>query len=196
MKIYTKTGDKGETGLLGGIRVSKSHLAVTATGAIDETNSLIGMVRSLSIGAEIEAVLEQVQHHLFDLGSRVAACLTTQSRAADFPAPRAEELEQSIDRFQEKLPPLTAFILPSGSTAGSTLHLARAVCRRAECELVRLIETERSSVAKDALAEPSNLLEQELIYLNRLSDLLFVLARYANQQAQKSETLWLVGRDK
>ena len=190
MKIYTKTGDQGETGLLGGVRVSKTHPAVRATGSIDETNSLIGMVRSHGVDSEADSVLTQVQHDLFDLGSRVAACLSETGRAADFPAERAAELEKLIDQFQGQLPPLTAFILPSGSIAGSTLHLARSVCRRSECELVALVE---SGLLKSDSGTP---LQSELVYLNRLSDLLFVLARLVNQKNNRPETLWVVGRDK
>lgn len=196
MKIYTKTGDKGETGLLGGVRISKSHLAITTTGAVDETNSLIGMVRSLPISPEIDEVLTQIQHDLFDLGSRVAACLAASSLPASFPASRASELEMLIDRFQTELPPLTAFILPSGSQVGSTLHLARSVCRRAETEMVKLIEIELRDVQKEEAAGQPGQLQNELVYLNRLSDLLFVLARFANQQDKRPETRWNVGREK
>lgn len=190
MKIYTKTGDQGETGLLGGVRVSKTHPAVRATGSVDETNSLIGVVRGHGVETDVDKVLMQIQHDLFDLGSRIAACLSETNRAAAFPAERALELERLIDRFQDQLPPLTAFILPSGSLAGSALHLGRSVCRRAECELVALLESGEFE------ADPALPLQDELIYLNRLSDLLFVLARFVNQQKRQPETLWVVGRDK
>jgi cob(I)alamin adenosyltransferase len=183
MKIYTKTGDKGETGLLGGVRVPKSHLAIKACGSLDETNSLVGLVRTESLPQNVAQALEQIQHDLFDVGSRVAACLGKTNRPPEFPVSRSEELEQLIDQFQEQLPALEAFILPSGSRCGSTLHLARSVCRRAERDLVELIG---SGIDHD--------LSNELVYLNRLGDLLFVLARWVNQHDQSPETKWNVGR--
>jgi cob(I)alamin adenosyltransferase len=194
MKIYTKTGDDGETGLLGGVRISKSHVAVTTTGFVDETNSWIGFVRSLAIEPHVDDILTQIQHDLFDLGSRIAACLATSSKPASFPESRATELESFIDQLEEQLTPLTAFILPSGSQAGSALHLARSVCRRAECELVRLTETQLRERSQEETAKQPSPLQHELIYLNRLSDLLFVLARYVNQLEHCPETRWNVGR--
>ena len=184
MKIYTKTGDQGETGLLGGVRVSKSHLTVKVCGTLDEANSNAGLARCESLPDGIDEVLTQIQHDLFDLGSRVANCLGQSQRPAEFPASRAVELEQLIDQFDAQLPPLKAFILPSGCRAGSLLHLTRAVCRRAERDLVELID---SDVGTD--------LSTELIYLNRLGDLLFVLARYVNNQMGSAETEWNVGRN-
>ena len=189
MKIYTKTGDQGETGLLGGIRVSKSHPTIAVTGELDELNSWIGVARSLC-GSEahqplqsVDHLLTEIQHELFDLGSRVAACMTESNRAAEFPATRIDRLEKAIDGFEEELPALTAFILPSGAQAGCTIHLARAVCRRAERELVRLIV-----VLEESGKSPK--LSHEQVYLNRLSDLLFVLARYVNRQLEQPETEW------
>ncbi len=184
MKIYTKSGDKGETGLLGGVRVSKAHLAIEAGGSLDETNSLIGVARSESLPKTVENCLNQIQHDLFDLGSQVAACLGETNRPPEFPVSRSDELENLIDQFQDQLPPLEAFILPSGSRSGSTLHLARSVCRRAERNLAELIS---SGVKND--------LSNELVYLNRLGDLLFVLARFVNQANHSPETKWNVGRE-
>lgn len=190
MKIYTKTGDDGETGLLGGVRVSKSHLAISTCGALDETNSLIGVSRS-ALWAErnelankvsfddVDKVLGEIQNDLFDIGSRVASCLG-RTRRSDFPESRSAELEQEIDRFESELPPLTAFILPGGNTIGSRLHLARSVCRRSERELVSLVQS--------GIEQP---LGPELVYLNRLGDLLFVLARVANLRTQFPETQWV-----
>ena len=183
MKIYTKTGDKGETGLLGGVRVLKSHLAIQVCGTLDETNSLIGLARSESLPEAVDEVLVQVQHDLFDLGSRVAACKGKSQRPPEFPESRAIEIEHLIDRFQSPLPPLTAFILPSGCRAGSTIHLARSVCRRAERNLVELMATD---LEQD--------LSAELTYLNRLGDLLFTLGRAVNQQSESPETEWNIGR--
>lgn len=183
MKIYTKTGDDGETGLLGGIRVSKSHPGVEVVGCLDETNSLIGIVMSETMPAEVRQMLTQIQNDLFDLGSRVAACATDTSRVAEFPPARSEQLESWIDQAQNDLPELKEFILPSGGSAGATLHLARSVCRRTERRLVDLMD---SKVARG--------FSDELIYLNRLSDLLFVLARLVNQSCGQPETTWTVTR--
>lgn len=183
MKIYTKTGDEGDTGLLGGIRVSKSHLGVEVVGCLDETNCLIGVVLSDELPAEIRAMLTQTQNDLFDLGSRVAACATDSSKAADFSLSRSQQLESWIDQSQSQLPELKAFILPGGCSAGANLHLARAVCRRAERRLVELVE---SGVQRKFSAE--------LIYLNRLSDLLFVLARLVNRLSGSAETTWAATR--
>jgi len=185
MKIYTKSGDKGETGLLGGVRVAKSHLAIRVCGALDETNSFLGLAACESLPQDVAEVLTQIQHDLFDLGSRVAGCLSETSRGADFPAERSTGLERLIDRFEGELPPLTAFILPSGSRPGCTLHLARSVCRRAERELVELSQSEVAAT-----------LDNELVYLNRLGDLLFVLARVVNRRCECPETEWNVGRQK
>jgi cob(I)alamin adenosyltransferase len=185
MKIYTKTGDQGETGLLGGVRVTKSHLAIQVCGTLDETNSFLGLAGSEALPDDIGNVLVQLQHDLFDLGSRVAACMAKTDRGADFPPSRTTDLECLIDRFELELPPLQAFILPSGSRAGCTLHLARSVCRRAERELVELMELGLEVR-----------LANELVYLNRLGDLLFVLARVINRRQHCLETEWNVGRNK
>lgn len=183
MKIYTKTGDQGETGLLGGVRVSKSHSAIKVCGSIDEVNSFIGLSRVENQSISLNALLTQIQHDLFDLGSRVAACLSSSDRIPDFPPERVAELERAIDQYDEELAPLKAFILPGGGRTGGTLHLARSVCRRAERQLVELINSETNTD-----------LSLELIYLNRLGDLLFVLARYTNQLDRCPETEWNVGR--
>jgi cob(I)alamin adenosyltransferase len=183
MKIYTRTGDDGETGLLGGRRVSKSHQVIEVCGSLDETNSWIGLVRCEPLDDRIEELLTRIQSRLFDLGSRVAACLTESSRAADFPAACVEDLESAIDHWDSTLKPLEAFILPSGSEAGSRLHMARSVCRRTERQLVSLMEMLDSKELK-----------LEMMYLNRLSDLLFVLARSVNQTAGNQETNWTANR--
>lgn len=183
MKIYTKTGDQGETGLLGGVRVSKSHSAIKVCGSIDEVNSFIGLSRVENQSISLNALLTQIQHDLFDLGSRVAACLSSSDRIPDFPPERVAELERAIDQYDEELAPLKAFILPGGGRTGGTLHLARSVYRRAERQLVELINSETKTD-----------LSLELIYLNRLGDLLFVLARYTNQLDRCPETEWNVGR--
>ena len=183
MKIYTKTGDKGNTGLIGGVNVPKNHPAIEACGSIDELNCSIGIVgssldRSVAL-QQMPEQLRQIQNDLFDLGSRVAACLSDARSVVAFDASKYERLESWIDQYDATLPPLTAFILPSGTLAGSQLHLARSVCRRAER---RLVELSKGDLEREY--------STELIYLNRLSDLLFVLSRAVNQEAGVAETQW------
>ena len=173
-RIYTRTGDAGETALRGGRRVPKDHPRVEACGALDELNSTLGAARAFLQDAELGTVLERVQRDLFVLGAEVSA--------PDQAGPRVDAaqvlaLEKEIDRLEAELPPLSAFILPGGHPAGGLLHLVRAVCRRAERRMVALARRE--------------LLNPEVVrYLNRLSDLLFVLARTVNRRAGVDETLW------
>ena len=181
MKIYTKTGDQGETGLLGGKRVSKTHPCVEVCGLLDELNSWLGVVRSkLSQGA-IYTGLRQIQDDLFCIGATVAGCLGETRKQARVAETRIGELEDWMDVLDEQLPPLTAFVLPGGTELASWTHLARNVCRRAERQLVDLIENESNSES----------LASELIYLNRLSDLLFLVARTLNVEAGHDETHWI-----
>jgi cob(I)alamin adenosyltransferase len=184
MKIYTRTGDTGETSLLGGVRVQKNDLRIEAIGCVDETNAAIGVVRvelqrsDVVFGAPegIDALLARIQHALFDLGAELAA------RATDAHPPRIcdsdiQALEQEIDRYDAQLEPLRSFILPGGAAAAAQLHLARCVCRRAERQMVDLMATEQ--------------VRGELLqYLNRLSDLLFVLARVVNKANQLPDVVW------
>ncbi len=181
MKIYTGTGDQGETGLLGGIRVLKNHLAVCVCGELDETNSLIGLVLSEAVSNEVRLILDRVQHDLFVLGSQVAACQSNSKRAAQLESNAIAWLEQSIDQSNSNLPPMDAFILPGGSTSGAWLHVARSVCRRAERSIVALTDS----------SEWNGDLPSIIVYLNRLSDLLFVLARKVNMESGCTETKWL-----
>ena len=179
MKIYTRTGDKGETGLFGGQRVPKDALRVDAYGTLDELNSVLGLVLADHNDPEIELVLKPVQHRLFDI---CAALATPQHSAVRPSLPQVlpadvEALEQHIDRIDSRLKPVHEFILPGGSRTGALLHFARAVCRRAERLTVRLSHEEKIG-------------ETIIPYLNRLSDLLFVLARYANQVAKVTEPPW------
>ena len=178
MKIYTRTGDTGETGLYGGTRVSKDARRVAACGTVDELNACIGFVRSHVQDEEIKAILHRIQNELFDVGADLAT-LDAHPRAANLRTSRilTTELESEIDRFDGELPPLKNFILPGGSAAGAAIHLARTVARRAERCVV--------SLAKDESVNP-----EVLIYLNRLSDLLFVLARVVNHRLGESEPLW------
>jgi cob(I)alamin adenosyltransferase len=177
MKIYTKTGDTGETGLFGGTRVSKASPRVAAYGDVDELNSALGLARVHRIDDERDALLGTIQIDLFDLGAELAARPGKKSAAPQIGDREIERLEAAIDRAEEELAPLTTFILPGGSPGAAHLHLARTVCRRAERAVVGL-------AAEDAP-------RPELIrYLNRLSDLLFVLARLANARAGVADVPW------
>ena len=178
MKIYTKTGDKGETGLFGGDRVAKDAPRIEAYGTVDELNSLVGIIRALRPGKKIDRVLEKIQSDLFVLGADLATRKTTKRSLIPRMSPsHITSLEKTIDSLQLPLRPLKAFILPGGTAAASHLHYARTICRRAERSTVRLSRTEEIN-------------ENALVYLNRLSDLLFVLARYANHAAKKKEMKW------
>jgi cob(I)alamin adenosyltransferase len=179
MKIYTKTGDQGDTGLFGGGRVAKSSLRVETYGEVDELNSVIGLARTEPIDTTIDTLLARVQSALFDLGAELA---TPPSSKVALGIPLIGEadilaLEHAIDRAELELTPLKTFVLPGGSRAAAHLHLGRTVCRRAERRLVALHQ-----------AEP---LRAECIrYLNRLSDALFVLARLANHRAGVADVPW------
>lgn len=178
MKIYTKTGDKGETGLFGGERVSKDEIRIEAYGTVDELNSVIGAARAFNDNAEIDLILGRIQDNLFVLGADLATPVN--SRNASVPRISAGDIssiEHSIDEIELKLDPLKSFILPGGSKPASILHLARTVCRRAERRAV-------------TLRKKGEISDEATIYLNRLSDFLFVLARYANKIAGAAETIW------
>ena len=181
-RIYTRTGDKGTTRLATGEPVSKADLRVEAYGAVDETNACLGLARLHTTG-ELDALLARIQNELFDLG----ADLSTPARPdeAEGAALRISEaqvayLEAEIDRLNALLPDLKSFVLPAGTPAAAALHLARTVCRRAEREAVRLVE------AGEPVSGPA------MRYLNRLSDLLFVAARYANDRGA-AEVFWQSG---
>lgn len=176
MKIYTRTGDAGETGLWGGARVAKDALRVQAYGTVDECNAAIGCARASTNDAELDEVLGRIQNDLFVLGSDLAAP-DEHDQVPRCSASDVAWLEQTIDRFEAELDPLRQFILPGGAPAAAELHLARTICRRAERWVVRL-------------AHESPINEQVLVYLNRLSDLLFVLARAANRRAGVPDTPW------
>lgn len=180
MKIYTKTGDRGETSLFGGERVPKDNIRIQAYGTVDELNSIIGIAISESASAEIKDILCNVQNTLFTLGSDLASPKEKEKKS--FVIPRIEKahidkLETFIDAIEYKLPELKNFILPGGTKAASFLHFARTVCRRAEREAVSL----------------QNLVDigpNPVIYLNRLSDLLFVLARFENLSSGHPDVDW------
>ena len=180
MKIYTKTGDKGSTSLIGGTKVPKSHLRIEAYGTVDELNSYIGLCRDLLSDNAIRELLQEIQDRLFTIGSSLACDPEKEPRMRlpDLKETDIQLLEKSIDKMNEDLPEMKSFILPGGHTTVSHLHIARCVCRRAERCVVRL---EMESPEKDSLT---------LKYLNRLSDYLFVLARYAGHQLQIEEIPW------
>jgi cob(I)alamin adenosyltransferase len=175
MKIYTRTGDRGETSLFGGARVAKNDARIEAYGTVDELSSFVGVARASALPSEVDATLAGVQHDLFEVGAHLASPGT--SRFAGVDVARIEELERAIDAMERELAPLTSFILPGGSGAAAQLHVARTVCRRAERCVVGLHD--------DALATQST-----IAYLNRLSDYLFVAARFANLRAGVDDVPW------
>jgi cob(I)alamin adenosyltransferase len=173
-KVYTKTGDAGETSLVGGKRVSKASLRVDTYGDVDELNSFIGLARAYLQDEEIDGALSLIQNDLFTLGGDLAS-------PTEIQVPRINDefiatLEELSDKFLEELEPLKEFILPSGCQAGASLHLARTVARRSERKVVALSAEEEINL-------------QAIIYLNRLSDLLFILARLVNKRAGVPETM-------
>jgi len=178
MKIYTKTGDDGETGLYGGGRVRKDHARIEAYGTVDELNAALGVVRAESLDLDLETLLRRIQNALFDVGSELAtpqpAVLTSRVGPGDVAA-----LEAAIDLYDSQLPPLKTFILPAGTRPAGLLHVARTVCRRGERWVVRL---------QDITEQPIS--PVIVVYLNRLSDLLFVLARLVNQRAGQCDDPW------
>lgn len=179
MKIYTRVGDAGQTGLFGGPRVSKDDIRIEAYGTVDELNAAIGVARAASPPAAIDEVLGRVQNQLFTVGAQLA---TPQPEEKGVPMIRVDQIramETDIDRFEDRLPPLKQFILPGGTNAAAKIHFARTVCRRAERRVVSF-----------ANAAPENVSSELLAYMNRLSDLLFVLARAANQHAGRGDVAW------
>lgn len=178
MKIYTRTGDTGETALFDNSRVSKADPRVDAYGEVDELNAWLGFVRANGLDTDLDAELIRIQRDLFAVGAQLADPadrLADRVTKAFVSSDDVTRLEQVIDRLERELPPLTRFILPGGSATGGALHVARTVCRRAERRIVALIP------AADALI---------IRYINRLSDLLFVLARVVNHRAHQPETEW------
>lgn len=177
-KIYTRTGDDGTTGLGDGSRVKKTSPRVEAMGAVDELNSVIGVLLTHDVPEDVRATLTDIQHDLFDLGGE----LSIPGRTA-VTEDQVKRLETALDNYNEDLPPLKEFILPGGSEAAAMCHLARGVCRRAERCVINLGETEKVSAAT-------------VKYLNRLSDLLFVVARALNVHAGRSDVLWQPGKNR
>lgn len=179
MKIYTKTGDKGTTALFGGIRVSKDDGRVEANGDIDELNAILGVCLSDLHHDDIRDLLIRIQNDLFAAGAKLAnPAKRKQKEKSQFTGDKVVYLEKSIDHFEEELNPMKNFILPGGNPSGARLHLSRTLCRRAERRIVRLMKTEK--------VDPPI-----LVYLNRLSDLLFVLARVVNKREGVNDIPWV-----
>ena len=180
MKIYTRTGDEGQTGLFGGGRVSKTHPRVEAYGDVDELNAAIGLARAIEMMPRIDEVLVPIQRDLFSLGALLATPdrdrMKKQLEKARIDDARIEELEHAIDEGDDELEPLKSFIVPGGTPKAAALHVARTVCRRAERRVIALTDEEIPPVV--------------IVYLNRLSDLLFTLARVANRRAGAGEVHW------
>ena len=178
MKIYTKTGDGGETGLFGGKRVNKSNGRIAAFGHVDELNSLLSVCRAYNKNVFQEQILRKLQHELFVLGADLATPLDSPLKIKRIGKADVTQLEKWIDAIALKIKPLRNFILPGGNLLASHLHLARAVCRRAERGVVLLKTLESIN-------------EIALVYLNRLSDLLFMMGRYANKLENEKEEKWV-----
>ncbi len=180
MKIYTKTGDKGETGLFGGARISKNSPRIEAYGTIDELNSFIGLAITETQDSSVKSLLNTIQNQLFIVGSDLATPKSGEDQKKNIlriPAEFYEEIEKSIDFFEEKLDALKNFIIPGGSKSASLLHICRTVARRAERRVVALNSLEQIN-------------ENIVIFLNRLSDLFFVLSRYENKISNHPDVIW------
>jgi cob(I)alamin adenosyltransferase len=185
-RIYTRTGDKGRTALANGERRPKHDLRIEAYGTVDETNAAIGLARLHTSGSELDAVLARIQNDLFDLGADLATPVEEAPRHEPLRVVDAQvdRLEREIDAMNEGLSPLRSFVLPGGTPAAAYLHLARTICRRAERLVVALSEKPDEVVSAAAVK-----------YLNRLSDLLFVASRFANEGGAK-DVLWVPGANR
>lgn len=177
MAIYTRTGDKGNTSLFNGSRVLKSHIRVEAYGTIDELNSLLGVVIAKNKIAKIQSKLVTIQSDLLELGSALAHPDGETQKLSSYLGKRVEEFEKTIDDMTQEMPVLSNFILPGGGEVGSLIHLSRTVARRVERRMVELMQKE--------------VLDKGLIkYVNRLSDLLFTMARFVNYKEKQKEFIW------
>lgn len=180
MKIYTKSGDKGETGLFGGERVSKDSPRINAYGTVDELNSFIGLALTEVKDEEVKVLLKRIQNLLFTIGSDLATPDTEKNKKFNIPrinAEHIEELEREIDKFDSRLEELRNFILPGGCKSATLLHVCRTICRRAERKAIRL--NNEVKINSDII-----------IFLNRLSDLFFVLSRYENKISGTEDIKW------
>ncbi|MEQ9310104.1 MAG: cob(I)yrinic acid a,c-diamide adenosyltransferase [Balneolaceae bacterium] len=178
MKIYTKQGDSGQTSLYGGQKVSKHSSRIASYGTVDELNSVIGIVLSHSPSSKTQNFLSVVQKQLFVLGADLATPFSKETRINRISDTEVKFLEEAIDEMEEKLPPLKNFILPGGTHAGAAIHYSRTVCRRAERKAVECSEEEYIT-------------PESIIYLNRLSDFLFVLGRFENHTSGTVEVPWI-----
>jgi cob(I)alamin adenosyltransferase len=179
MRIYTRTGDQGETGLFRGPRVRKDHPRIEACGTVDELNAAVGLARAVGAPEEIDRLLCRVQHELLVLGGQLATPESAAGRAVLIGDEHVAALEAAIDEQEATLPPLEQFVLPTGTRFAAALHMARTICRRAERRVVAM-----------RAAEPPFAPDGMIRYLNRLSDLLFMLARAANAAADQAEEVW------
>ena len=180
-KIYTKTGDAGDTGLGDGTRVPKDHPRVAAYGTVDELNALLGVfLTQLPGDQELAELIRTVQNDLFDVGADLCVPIVDGDQALRVRAEQGERLEKAIDHYNERLQPLRSFVLPGGASSAAWCHLARTVCRRAERDVVTLGRGEKIN-------------PRVIVYLNRLSDLLFVLGRVCNDDGKK-DVLWVPGK--
>ncbi|MEX0616822.1 MAG: cob(I)yrinic acid a,c-diamide adenosyltransferase [Candidatus Woykebacteria bacterium] len=180
VKIYTRTGDRGETSLYGGKRISKDHLRVETYGTIDELNAALGTAHSFITDTKIRTIIEKIQNELFNIGAELSTPTKVgkdTKQKFSIGKEKIQYLENVIDQLDEKLPLLRNFILPGGSNASSLLQLSRSIARRAERRLITLSRKEEIN-------------ENLLSYINRLSDFLFVLARYLNKKTNGNETIW------
>lgn len=177
MKVYTKTGDTGETGLFGGGRVSKDDTRIEAYGTVDELNAFLGQARCQSLPTDLDEFVELLQNELFAVGAELATPDAASKQMAIIDDGNVARLESEIDRLEETLQPLQQFILPAGCAAATCLHVARSACRRAERRVV-------------TLAREDNVRGEVIRYLNRLSDLLFVMSRAANQRVGCADVPW------
>lgn len=189
MKIYTKKGDKGETSLIGGTRVSKSHIRIETYGTVDELNSYIGLLSVQPVNESRKNILTDIQHKLFTIGTSLASDpQKSKTRIPDLTDQDVENLEKEIDKMDEKLPELKSFILPGGNQQVAFCHISRCVCRRAERLVTALLISNRDGSSSSS--EHEFVADHVIKYLNRLSDYLFVLARKMGQELNAEEIYW------
>jgi cob(I)alamin adenosyltransferase len=179
MKIYTRRGDTGETDLLHGVRVWKSSPCLDAIGTLDELSATLGLLRIERVPEEIDRLLERLQNELFCAGTELASAPSAESPCPRIAKGHIQAIEATIDQYDARLQPLKGFILPGGVRAAAMFHVARTICRRAERHLAALIQVDKQAVSADMMA-----------YINRLSDLFFVLARLSNAQAGVADVPW------
>jgi len=178
MKIYTRKGDQGTTSLIGGARVPKDHIRIEAYGTVDELNSWLGLIRDLADMPDVSDLMIRIQNDLFTIGSHLAAEPGSKMKLPEINKSDIEALESEIDKMEAQLPEMRNFVLPGGHVLVSNCHIARCVCRRSERRIVSMVQNE---ILVDSLI---------IMYLNRLSDLLFVLSRYLSKSTNSTEIPW------